>query len=140
MFVFNSAFSEEVEDVPETIWLENEAVLKCSPKIVNFGGEVVLTLGSNHGSELAIYRESEELWLFLVVGSSPEGMNSLMSPKEFASVSTVTIGATTTGYRWDVVVGNEVVFRKTGKYTVYVSENLESEYGGYKCEILVKNH
>jgi len=140
MLVFNSAFSEEAEDIPETIWLADEAALKCSPKIVNIGGEVVLTLGPNHGNELAIYRESEELWLFLVVGSPPEGMSSLMPPKEFASVSTVAIGATTTGFRWDVVGGNEVVFKKPGKYTVYVSENLESEYGGYKCELLVKNH
>ena len=123
-----------------TIWLEDDSVLKCSPREIQKGQALSVTLGENHGRELSIYRESENLHLFLVVGSPPINMNSLMTPNEFEQVRELIIQPSTTGFRWDVAGGNEAVFSKTGDYTVYVSENLESEYGGYICRVSVVNH
>ena len=67
-------------------------------------------------------------------------MISLMSPLEFEDVNAIEITPVTTGFRWDSEGGNETIFSKPGKYTLYVSTNLESEDGGYRCELVVKNH
>lgn len=65
-------------------------------------------------------------------------MKSLMSPEEFAKAKEITIPAGTTGYRWDVKGGNEALFTVPGTYTIFVSETLESEVGGYTCKIKVR--
>ena len=132
-------FAEESE-APDRIWLESDKVVSCIPRELNLGESLQVNLGEHHGKELALYRHEENLWLFLVVGSPPSEMISLMSPKEFEGVNAIEITPATTGYRWDSKGGNEAIFSKPGKYTLYVSANLESEEGGYKCELFVKNH
>ena len=67
-------------------------------------------------------------------------MTSLMSPLEFEGVNAIEITPVTTGYRWESKGDNEAILSKPGQYTLYVSTNLESEDGGYKCEFIVKNH
>jgi hypothetical protein len=137
ILVVNSSFVTASEEAPETIWVENEKVLKCVPARLKIGESLNLELGKHHGKELSVYRQSENLDLFLVVGSPPVAMESLMTPTEFEKVSLVTLTSSSTGFRWDVKGGNETIFNSPGIYTFYVSENLESEQGGYKCEVLV---
>ncbi|WP_445427381.1 hypothetical protein [Alishewanella sp. HL-SH05] len=133
-----ACFSED--EAPETIWIASDNVVSCNPKDLNLGDTLQIKLGGRHGKELAVARDDEGVWLFLIVGLPPLGMDSLMSHQEFEKVNSIEITARTTGYRWDVKGGNEVIFSKPGKYTLYISENLESEDGGYKCEVTVKNH
>jgi hypothetical protein len=138
LIVGTTCFGED--EAPETIWVDSDKMVSCSPVELKPSDTLQVRLGLGHGKELAVYRHEENIWLFLVVGSPPSDMVSLMSPQEFESVSSIKISPTTTGYRWDSEGGNEAVFSKLGKYTLYVSENLESEEGGYKCELTVKNH
>jgi hypothetical protein len=119
----------EEPEAPETIWLESDKMVSCVPRNLNLGESLQVKLGEHHGKELAVYRHEENLWLFLVVGSPPSEMTFLMSPFEFEGVNAIEITPETTGYRWDSKGGNEAIFSKPGKYTLYVSSNLESEDG-----------
>ncbi|MCH7421018.1 hypothetical protein HT094_01990 [Shewanella sp. ZOR0012] len=130
----------EESEAPETIWLESDEMVSCIPRELGRDDVLRVNLSEHHGKELALYRHDENLWLFLVVGSPPSTMKSLMSSPQFESAKKIEISPTTTGYRWDNKSANETIFSKPGKYTLYVSENLESEDGGYKCELFVKGH
>jgi len=122
---------------PSELWIEDEEVMKCVPNRMQLGASLKLELGKEHGKELSIYRQSENLTLFLVVGSAPDEMKSLMKPADFKKTKSVNIDSSTTGFKWDAKGGNEVIFNSEGAYTIYASNNLESEEGGYRCEVLV---
>ena len=64
-------------------------------------------------------------------------MNSLMSPSELKSTKVLSLNSETTGFRWEYNGYNEKIFTVSGKYTLYNSDTLESEVGGYKCDIVV---
>ena len=64
-------------------------------------------------------------------------MESLMSPTELKATSSITLKSKTKGFRWDSKGYNEQIFKYPGKYIIYNSDILESEMGGYKCEIEV---
>jgi hypothetical protein len=117
------------------LWKEDRKVLACSPTKLGPSDTLVLTLGPKHGRELAITRHGDNIFFFLVVSLPPADMKSLMSPDEFAKARRVTFKTTDTGYAWVKDRGNERVFTMPGKYTVRVSEVLESERGGHRCTV-----
>ena len=125
--------------VPETIYIRNESKISCFPTSIEIGESVLVKLGVGHGKELAVRRIGEDVSLFLVVGNAPSEMDSLMSPGEFELLEEFVILPETTGFRWELNGKNEPVFSKPGHYEIYVSESLESETGGYYCEVTVSN-
>ena len=127
----------EESEAPETVWVELPEQFNCVPNEITLNGSVTISFGESTFKELAIFRESDNTWLFLVVGSAPKEMNSLMSPAELKSVNILHLTPETTGFRWEVNGYNEKIFTNPGKYTVYNSDILESEVGGYKCDIIV---
>lgn len=108
--------------------------LDCSPKILRPGQSLTLTLDASgaHGRELAIERKGVERWFFLVLASPYPAPARLMTPDAFEKATRVVIPA-------DVMADYEGksarVFTQPGRYTVYTSENLQSEEPGYRCEI-----
>ncbi len=136
---FPSAASEESE-APETIWVESSKNFECAPREVSLKGNVTIYLGENTFKELAVFREPDSTWLFLVVRSAPKEMNSLMSPAELKSTKELILTSDTTGFRWEARGYNEKIFTIPGKYTVYNSDTLESDVGGYKCEIVISGN
>ena len=133
---FASLGSQESE-APETVWVESPKHFNCNPSEISFKDSISISLGESSFDELAIFRESDKTWLFLVVGGAPEEMNSLMSPSELKSTKVLSLNSETTGFRWEYNGYNEKIFTVSGKYTVYNSDTLESEVGGYKCDIVV---
>lgn len=122
-------FAQEV-----TPWAKDPRVLSCSPAKLHVAGKLTLVMGPGHGRELGIRRHSDNSWYFLVIGSPPDNARTLMTPDEFARSHEVVIPASVTTTEW--VNGAEVsVFSTSGKYSIYVSDNLESETGGYMCTI-----
>ena len=117
------------------IWKQNQKVLGCSPTILTATDTLVLTLGPKHGRELAIRRHSDGVWFFLVVGDAPPDMKSLMSRDDFSKARRISFKTTETGYAWVKGRGNERVFTVPGKYSVHVSDALESERGGHSCTV-----
>ena len=114
-------------------WRVNPSVLKCVS--TNSGTAVVLSLGQRHGKELAIQRNSDSVWYMLVLGGAPKEMRALMSPEQFQRKREVLLSSSTTGYRWGREERNERIFTSPGKYTVYVSDNLETETSGHRCDV-----
>ena len=127
----------EENESPETVWVELPEQFKCAPNEITLNGSVTISFGESAFEELVIFRESDSTWLFLVVGSAPKEMNSLMSVAELKSTNILRLTPETTGFRWEANGYNENIFTNLGKYTVYNSDILESEVGGYKCEIVV---
>jgi orotidine 5'-phosphate decarboxylase subfamily 1 len=91
--------------------------------------------GENSFKELAIYREADSTWLFLVVDSAPKEMKSLMSTSQLKATSLVSLTPETMGFRWEANGFNEILFTVPGKYTLYNSDNLESEMGVWMVNV-----
>jgi hypothetical protein len=104
----------------------------CSPKVLRAGQSVTLTLSGVHGRNLAIERLSDKSWHFIVVGLPDPGSKPLMTPDAYEKARRLVLPPNVVG-----ILGNKDprVFTKPGRYTVYTSENLESEEPGYRCEI-----
>jgi hypothetical protein len=115
-----------------SIWSSNQRVLACSPEILQTSQALVLALGPGHGRELAIRRVSDNSWYFLVVDLPLEGELQLMTPDDFALATRVEIPTSFTG-RTSVDGPLGRIFSRPGAYEAYVSDNLESEEGGYVC-------
>jgi hypothetical protein len=104
----------------------------CSPKVLRAGQSLTLTLSGAHGRHLAVERQGDPAWYYLVIGAPVPGTTLFMTPDAFKKARRVVIPATVVAdYR-----GKDArVFSKPGKYTLYTSDNLESEDPGYICEI-----
>ena len=114
----------------------SSSALSCSPSVAKVGDALNLKLADGHGRELAVRRLSDNAWFFLVVSGSNPDEPQLMPVDAFAASRSVAIPATVTS----VASGKaspERVFSGPGKYEVYVSDNLESEIGGFMCTIEV---
>src|SRR4051812_12505900 len=112
-------------------WRDSPKVLACSPKLLKKGGTLTLTLGPHHGAELAIRRTGTSDWYFIVTGGP--GKQKFMTPRAFKAARRVTLTDTIEGAADSGK--NERVFSKPGRYTIYISDKLESEAGGNICTI-----
>ena len=128
------AFPQDSKTMEE-IWFMDGNVVSCEPNILREGQSLVISLGENHGKELAIIRNSDKRAYFLVVGLPPKEMKGLMTPAEFGKAKSATIDENTIGFPWEANSTNEPIFVKPGSYAILVSDILESEIGGYKCTI-----
>ena len=118
----------------ETVWLKDQRILSCSPSKLHHTDVLKLELGPSHGRELGIRRHSDDTWYFLVVGGSPDKAKTLMAPETFETTKQVEIPVSTLVTDW--ATGKDaLIFSSSGKYSIYVSDNLESEAGGYMCTV-----
>jgi hypothetical protein len=112
----------------------SDSALACSPSVAKVGSALNLRLATGHGRELAVRRLADNAWFFLVVSGSSPGEPQLMSVDTFSAARSVTVPATVIS----IPSGKqspERVFSEPGKYEVYVSDNLESEVGGFMCTV-----
>ncbi|NYZ63432.1 hypothetical protein [Luteimonas deserti] len=131
--VLISGQAVERDEHPSTVWGEEKSVVSCSPATLSASGKLVLSLAPDHGRELAVRRVSDNTWYFLVVGLPPTGVPQLMTPEDFAIAKRVEVPATFETRAWGAWAPLERVFNRPGAYEAYVSNNLESEDGGYRC-------
>lgn len=114
----------------------SSSALSCSPSVVKVGDSLNLTLAAGHGRELAVRRVSDDSWFFLVVSGSNPDEPQLMPVDAFAASRRVAIPATVISVP-SGKASPEQVFSGSGKYEVYVSDNLESEIGGFMCAVQI---
>jgi hypothetical protein len=114
-------------------WLVDGRVISCSPDSLSASGSLVLSLGPDHGHELAVRRVSDNSWYFLVVGQPPEEVPQLMTAEDFAIAKSVEIAASFKSRAWAADAPLEPIFNQRGVYEAYISDTLESEVGGYFC-------
>jgi len=115
-------------------------VLDCSPKHLKLGGTLRLQLAPDHGRELAIRRNSDNAWFYLVVESPPPDMKQFMPVEAFRIASHVDIPATARAVEWESGHDAQPIFASAGSYDLFVSENMESDAGGFKCTVHVSAH
>jgi hypothetical protein len=133
------AFALPCHSQSETVWLTNKRMLSCSPSRLHGAGVLTLNLGPRHGRELGVRRHSDDTWYFLVVGYPPEKSKTLMAPEIFETKRKIEIPASSITTDW--VTGEDApIFSSSGKYSFYVSDNLESETGGYMCTVEYRRH
>jgi len=119
----------------ETPWHVSSRALSC-PKAVRAAEPFAITLAPGAGQELAVRRVADGAWFFLVVASPPAEHKNLLEPAELSRSTTVEIPANLRWASWSAGATPEVVFR-SGEYEFYLSDNLESEVGGYRCHLKV---
>jgi hypothetical protein len=137
IFYFLPSIAFSSSDDLETPWTESSSMLDCSPDTLAIGETLTITLGKNHGKELAVLKHNDNTWHFMVVGLPPGDMKSLMSPAQFKEIKAIKITPETTAYEWSKDGKNKILFSAPGMYSFYVSEILESEVGGYVCHVQV---
>jgi hypothetical protein len=111
-------------------------VLRCSPASFGGGDTLKLSLGKRHGQELGIERVADKSFYSLIVTSSAGQVRELMPSSAFQSARRLRLSSSIVGSKWDGTA--ERVFSRPGRYTIYVSDNLESEAGGHKCEVVYR--
>lgn len=90
---------------------------------------MTLLLGPKHGAEMAVRRAGTRDWYFVVTGDDKESKDA----QAFKAARRFTLNEAATG---DALSGKrEKIFSRPGRYTVYVSDKLESEAGGNICNI-----
>lgn len=114
----------------------SSSALSCSPSVVKVGNPLILVLAAGHGRELAVRRVSDNAWFFLVVSGSNPDEPQLMPVDAFTASRSVAIPAMVISVQ-SGKASPERVFSGPGKYEVYVSDNLESEIGGFMCTVQV---
>ena len=108
-------------------------VLRCEARPFGAGESLKISLGERHGRELGIERTSDHSFYWLIVESYGERKGELMPSARFRAAKKIELPAGLLAPTNDGTV--ERVFTVPGTYIVYVSENLESENGGHKCEV-----
>ena len=114
----------------------SSSALSCTPPLITAGSDLKLKLAAGHGQELAIRRLADNAWFFLVVSGSSPSEPQLMPFDAFATSHSVAIPATVISIS-SGRTSPERVFSGLGKYEVYVSDNLESEIGGFMCTVQI---
>jgi len=82
-----------------------------------------------------VSREGDQKPFFLVVGAPPADTPQLMSTDEFSRATLVRIPTDFRTRPWVADMHEQPVFGAPGSYVIRVSENLESERGGYYCKV-----
>ena len=137
IFTFLPSIAFSSSDDLETPWTELSSMLDCNPDTLAIGETLTITLGNNHGKELAVLKHNDNTWHFMVVGIPPDDMKSFMSPVQFKEIRAFKITPETTAYEWTKEGKNKIIISAPGMYSFYVSETLESELGGYVCHVQV---
>ena len=119
----------------ETPWSVNSRVFSC-PKVVRVAQAFTVTMAPGAGQELAVRRVADGAWFFLVVASPQDGHKNLLEPNQLSRSTKLQVPANLRWSSWAVGAKPEAVFRR-GEYELYLSENLESAQGGYKCQLKV---
>ena len=133
-----SALARALGDTPippvtPTVWRSDPQQLSCEPHIRKLGEPVHLSLGPEHGGELAIHRLSDDAWFMLVTSSPPVELHPLTTPREYSKATQLELPANVKGYKWWSADGHlEQVFSLAGGYVIYSSE-LESDQPGLGC-------
>ena len=135
LFICSAIGATHAGDFWHANWTVDARFLNC-PKILKGNEALILTLGEEHGSELAIEYANEGERYYLISHSPPDDHKKpLMTPEKFALVRSLKIPAAIRwlNYDWDIRSRKEKVFAKSGSYIVYTSDNLEAGAGGHTC-------
>lgn len=131
-----SSFDSEA---PETIYVEDREVFSCGIEYKDGNQYLWLSKSNNNFDELAILKPGESTSHFLIVGSPPQKMKSLMEKRAFAAGSMFEFPVLEIeGLQWKSDSKSEKIFTAEGEYEFSISTSLESDAGGFTCSVKYK--
>ena len=119
------------------IWVDDPKVFQCQPESLYVGYALEVKLAKDHPKEFGVESHDKNEWYALVMADPPKGAKLLMSTQEFAQTTHLVLPPGTNGATFAESAINRVLFSKPGRYTLYLSNVLESDIGGYKCSVNV---
>lgn len=119
------AFAQDVKPQPSTGDVTRKVSLRCSPRKLWRGDTLTLNMSVPHGRDLAIIGPGNKFfWL-----RSWEPNNRETTAQWFAFEKVGQLKLVTDEARGSVSNGAELIFTKTGWYSIRISYNLETDDG-----------
>jgi len=136
--LFVPALGNAEDDSLKTEWRVDETKLSCTPKRLGPTDTLTIRMAVPHFKELAVNYPRLRRWWFLVylrdAGSS--GSKPLMPSSEFVKTPVVMLKVgEARGTLWEGKTKDELIFVEPGMYSIFLSDILESEVGGYTCTV-----
>jgi hypothetical protein len=129
--IIGMSFSVKAQD---TLWVNSPRDFSC-PKTVLIGQALILKKSKQAGSELAVKGPDGKLRI-LVIGMPEPEMKTLMSTEALSAATEIKMNTKTLyAAAWEVNAKPVKVFAKAGIYQFMLSGNLESDEGGYRCQV-----
>jgi TPR repeat protein len=124
--------------------IEDRSVMDCGTTPLRPGGSITVKLGADRHEkwgtqlgELAVWRVEgpEPVSFLLVYGDPSHAASMLMTWQSLVRASEISVPANLSAVGWDHMQSKRPVFTQAGRYTLYLTEAIESGAGGYVCEI-----
>ena len=122
-------------DSVETPWTHADKVFSCAVHASEHKQVVRLNKRPSSGGELGVETPDGDFFFMVPVDAATTGMPNL-DAEEFSRMTSLDLDP-------DSLIGTSSrhesrakVFARPGKYTFYLSDNLESEEGGYTCDVM----
>jgi hypothetical protein len=132
------ALASTEADYLKTEWRVDEAKLSCTPKRLGPTDTLIINMPVPHFKELAVYYPKSRRWWFLVYfpDSSTSESKPIMPSSEFVKTPVVKLKVSEAkGTLWVGKTEDEHIFVEPGTYSIFLSDILESEVGGYTCTV-----
>jgi hypothetical protein len=119
------AFGQNVKPQPSTRDITRKVSLRCSPRKLWLGDTLTLIMSVPHGRDLAILSPDDRFfWL-----KSWEPNNRQTTAQWYAFEKVRQLKLVTSQAKGSVSNGEELIFTKTGWYSIRISYNLETDDG-----------
>jgi hypothetical protein len=120
-----NAFAQDVKPQPSTSDLGRKVSLRCSPRKLWLGDTLTLHISIPHGRDLAILSpDNKFFWL-----RSWEPNNQEITAQWYAFEKVGRLKLVTSEAKGKVSNDDELIFTKTGWYSIRISYNLETDDG-----------
>jgi len=126
------------DDYIKTEWRVDESKLSCTPNRLGPADTLTIKMPVPHFQELAVYHQKSRSWWFLVYWPDPSmvGAKPIISREEFITTPLVKLKVKEAkGTLWTGNTKSDQIFVQPGTYSIFLSDNLESEAGGYTCAV-----
>lgn len=120
-------------------WRRDQLSLSCEPDTLKPGESLKLKFGLPHAAELAIVRDRDDTFFYLISKFDDPKVKQLMDPKSFRTTRDLVLGQDLVANSSDNSSQLKRVFEASGKYRVLLSDALESEEGGVYCAICLQD-
>jgi hypothetical protein len=119
------ALAQYVKPQPSDKDLARKVVLRCSPRKLWLGDTLTLTMSVPHGKDLAILSPDDKFfWLRSWEPNDPEATAQWNAFEKIRQLKLVTSEA-----KGSISSSDELIFTRTGWYSIRISYNLETDDG-----------
>lgn len=124
-FVEENALAQDVKPQPSARDITRKVSLRCSPRKLRLGGTLTLNMSVPHGRDLAIVSPDDKFfWLRLWEPNNREATAQWYTFEQVGRLKLVI-----SEVKGKISNDEELIFTKTGWYSIRISYNLETDDG-----------